>query len=204
MSIIKPHHRTLYGQAGEYDIALSPLCDEHLPLLYQWNADPEVVYWSDGPTAQASDEETVRQIYRAASGCGYCFLVEANGIPIGECLLCEVNVKSVAEKYPEYLDIVQTVTKKYPQHPDIRRIDTLIGEKEYWGRGIGSAFVRMLVDFAFTEEKTDMLYCFAGVHNPRSIKAFTKNGFEVVDQDENDVHLALTRSQYIKSCRACG
>ena len=190
MSIIKPHHVTLRGSTSEYDIVLRPLCDTDLPLLYKWNADPEVVYWSDGPAATPSDAETVHQIYSAASGCGYCFLVEVNGVPIGECLLCDMSI--------------ETVTEKYPQYPDISRIDTLIGEKEYWGRGIGSAFVGMLIDFAFTEEKADMLYCFAGVHNPRSIKAFTKNGFEMVDQDQSDVHLALTRGQYIENGRACG
>ena len=180
MIMIKTHDVTLYGSTSEYDIVLRPLCDTDLPFLYKWNADPEVVYWSDGPTAKPNDEETVHHIYSAASRCGYCFLIEANGMPIGECLLCEMSIETVLEKHPEY--------------PDIRRIDTLIGEKEYWGRGIGSALVRILVDFAFLVEKTDMLYCFAGAHNVRSIKSFTKNGFKIVDQDESDVHLALTRS----------
>jgi hypothetical protein len=42
---------------------LKPLCDGHLPLLYKWNADPEIVYWSDDNDTDVFDEETVRGIY---------------------------------------------------------------------------------------------------------------------------------------------
>ncbi|MHC1694109.1 MAG: hypothetical protein AB9835_02285 [Eubacteriales bacterium] len=43
MSIIKTHDVTLYG-GNDVDIVLRPVCDEHLPYLYKWNADPEVLY----------------------------------------------------------------------------------------------------------------------------------------------------------------
>lgn len=44
MSIIKTHNITLYGGNEIYKIVLRPLSDEHLPLLYKWNADSEVLY----------------------------------------------------------------------------------------------------------------------------------------------------------------
>ncbi len=47
MSIIQ-HDVTLYGGNDAYQIVLRPLSDEHLPYLYQWNADPEVLYWTEG------------------------------------------------------------------------------------------------------------------------------------------------------------
>ena len=184
MSIIKTHDVILYGSVGEYNIILRPLCDDHLPLLYKWNADPEVLYWSEGFDAGINDEADVENIYSKASRCGHCFLVEVNGISIGECLLCDVMVESVFEKYPP--------------NTDIRRIDTLIGEKEYWGCGIGSAFVRMLMDFAFCNEQVDILYCFANDYNERSIKTFTKYGFEIVALEAGEVHLVLTRQKYTR------
>ena len=48
MSIIKSHNITLYGGNDEYKIILRPLSDNYLPLLYKWNSDPEVLYWSEG------------------------------------------------------------------------------------------------------------------------------------------------------------
>ena len=62
MSIIKTHDITLYG-GNDIDIVLRPLCDDHLPLLYKWNSDPEVLYWSDGEDVQAHSAETVHNIY---------------------------------------------------------------------------------------------------------------------------------------------
>ena len=44
MSIIKSHDIILYGSTGNYDIIMRPLCDEHLPFLYKWNVDPDVLY----------------------------------------------------------------------------------------------------------------------------------------------------------------
>ena len=178
MSIIKAHDIILHGYAGEYDITLRPLCDEHLPLLYKWNSDPEVICWSEGPDAKPNTMDDVHHIYKQVSESGYAFLIEADGIAIGECLLCTLNNDSV--------------TKKYPQGTDIRRIDTLIGEKSYWGRGIGTEIIRILVEFAF-RESVDELYVFCGDYNMRSIKTFLKNGFAQVGYEDGEIHLALTR-----------
>ena len=50
MSIIKTHDVTLYGR-NKTSIVLRPLCDDHLPYLYKWCADPDMLYWTEGGTA---------------------------------------------------------------------------------------------------------------------------------------------------------
>ena len=82
MSIIKTHDITLYGGCKD-DIVLRPLSDEHLPYLYKWNADPEVLYWSEIGTENPKlsyGRETVQQIYGGVSQSqnAFCFLIEAN------------------------------------------------------------------------------------------------------------------------------
>ena len=69
MSIIKTHDVTLYGGTGEYDVILRPLCDDHLPLLYKWNADPEILYWTEGgeDVERSYDADTVHHIYGGIS-----------------------------------------------------------------------------------------------------------------------------------------
>lgn len=140
MSIIKTHDITLYG-GNDVDIVLLPLCDEHLPLLYKWCADPEVLYWTEGGSAGTNlsyGADTVHQIYGGVSQNAFCFLIEVNNIPIGECWLQKMNLPDVKAMYPETLDV--------------RRIDMSIGEKAYWNKGIGTQFIGMLVDFAFCGE----------------------------------------------------
>lgn len=82
MAIIKSHDITLRGGNAEYDIVLTPLSDEHLPLLYKWCADPEVLYWTEGGAYDPNlsyDYDTVHDIYGGVSQNAFCFLVEANG-----------------------------------------------------------------------------------------------------------------------------
>ncbi|MCL2775980.1 MAG: GNAT family N-acetyltransferase, partial [Oscillospiraceae bacterium] len=140
MSIIKSHDITLYG-GNDIDIVLRPLCDDHLPLLYKWNTDPEVLYWTEGGTADTNlsyGPDTVHQIYGGDTDKILYFLIEVDGIPIGECWLQKMNLPNVRAMYPETLDV--------------RRIDMSIGEKAYWNRGIGTQFIGMMIDFAFNGE----------------------------------------------------
>ncbi|MCL2408686.1 MAG: GNAT family N-acetyltransferase [Oscillospiraceae bacterium] len=189
MSIIKTHNITLHGSTGEHDITLRPLCDEHLPLLYKWNADPEVLYWCEGEDVQENDADTVHIIYGNVSQAAFCFLVEVDGYPIGGCWLQKMNMKSILERYPS--------------NADVRRIDMMIGEKDYWNRGIGATFIGMLVEFAFSVENVDVLHVFSFDYNVRSQRVFEKNGFRLFMRERSespkakeDVHFQLLREDY--------
>lgn len=101
-----------------------------------------------------------------------------------------MNIPNVIEMYPGL---------------DVRRIDMAIGEKEFWGKGIGTEFIRMLKDFAFIDESVDVLHCFVEDYNLRSQKVFRNNDFKLVRIDElkqpqkgtKKYHFALFKSDYI-------
>ncbi|MDR1692975.1 MAG: GNAT family N-acetyltransferase [Oscillospiraceae bacterium] len=197
MSIIKTHDITLYG-GNKDDIILRPLCDEHLPLLYKWCADPEVLFWTEGGTNDTNlsyGPDTVHAIYGGVSQNAFCFLVEANGIPIGECWLQKMNLPDVIAMYPDTLDV--------------RRIDMSIGEKEYWNKGLGTQFIGMMIDFAFYGENIDVLHCFCEDYNIRSRRMWEKHGFNRVltealepqpQKGKLQFHYTLTRNEFIE-CR---
>jgi len=196
INIIKEHNVTLHGALREHTITLRPLCDDHLPLLYKWNTDPEVLYWNEGPDADPdnNDDETVQSIYEETSNAGYCFIIEIDGTVIGECLLCKMNVDYILEIYPA--------------STDVRRIDILIGEKAFWNMGIGTVTVQMLVNLAFNNEKTDVIYGITGDYNKRSGRVFQKNGFHLFlecptnndpEKDSLEFHYRLTRDEYRKN-----
>lgn len=197
MSIIRTHDITLYG-GNDVDIVLRPLCDAHLPHLYKWCADPEVLYWTEGVTANTNlsyGPETVRQIYGGVSQNALCFLIEADGAPIGECWLQRMNLPEVKALYPDGLDV--------------RRIDMSIGEKAYWGKGIGTQFIGMMVDFAFYGEHVDVLHCFCEDYNVRSRRMWEKHGFaqvlaEPLSQPQKgqwQFHYRLTRQEFMERRR---
>lgn len=163
MSIIREHKISILGKLNGKELLLRPLSDEHLPLLYKWNSDSEVLYWVDGEDVDAYPPEVVNQIYGNISQNNFCFAVEFDGEIIGECWLQRMNLPNVI--------------KMYPAGMDVRRIDMCIGEKEYWSKGIGTALVEMLAEFAFWQEQVDVLHCFCEDYNHRSSRVWEKNGF---------------------------
>jgi RimJ/RimL family protein N-acetyltransferase len=193
MSIIKTHQITLRGGL-DGNIVLRPLRDDHLPYLYKWCADPEVLYWTEGGPADKElsyGPNTVHEIYGTVSQNALCFLIEVDGIPIGECWLQKMNLPDVKAMY---LD-----------GADVRRIDISIGEKAYWGRSIGTTCVRMLIDLAFSRENVDVLHCICEDYNVRSVRMWEKLSFSRVlaeplpqhHKGRYRCHYRLTRQEFL-------
>lgn len=192
MSIIKTHDITLIGGNEQYKIILRPLSDEHLSYLYKWNSDPGVLYWTEGEDVECYMPDVVHQIYGGISQNNFCFVVEVNDKIIGECWLQKMNL-------PE-------VKKMYAADTDVRRIDMSIGEKSYWGKGIGTLFIGMLVKYAFECEHVDVLHCFCEDYNIRSKRVWEKNGFQLILTEEIpqphkgklQYHWRLTKDEFFR------
>ncbi len=182
MSIIRIHTITLTDGNG---LVLRPVSDADIPLLCRLNSDMEVLKWSDGAATEPYDEETVRGIWRYVSQNAHCFIVEVDGVPVGDCWLQKMNV-------PEVLAM-------YPDGTDVRRIDISIGDRRYWGCGIGTRFVGLLLEFAFREECVDVMHCMCDDGNVRSKRIWEKHGFRLVKRElgaEYEDHWQLTRREY--------
>ncbi|HEY5122999.1 MAG TPA: GNAT family protein, partial [Ignavibacteria bacterium] len=58
-------------------------------------------------------------------------------------------------------------------------ISLLIGDKNYWGKGLATEAIKILVDFAFNVLNLHKVYAGYYESNAGSAKAFGKCGFEV-------------------------
>jgi RimJ/RimL family protein N-acetyltransferase len=149
-------------------LVLRPMSEADWDLLFAWNNDPEVLYFSEGDDVTSRSIEEVQEIYRGVSRHAYNFIAELDGTPIGDCWLQEMNLPRILRRYPAALDL--------------RRIDLLIGDKNMWGKGLGTRMIRLLVRFGFESCGADAIFgCDVADYNPRSRRAFEKNGF-VVDR----------------------
>ena len=190
MEIIKPHGVVLRSEYNGYKIVLRSLADADLPNLYRWNADPEVLYWAEGEDIQKYSPEDVEGIYGWISQNNLCFAIEVNGETVGECWLQKMNLPHVKAMYADDLDV--------------RRIDAMIGEKVFWGKGIGTHFVGMLIKYAFENEQVDVLHCLCEDYNRRSCRVFEKNGFTLIlterftepHRGQFQYHWRLTKDEY--------
>lgn len=55
-----------------------------------------------------------------------------------------------------------------------------IGEKSYWGKGIGTAATNLMVDYAFRKLGLVKIYLFVKEGHSAAIKAYTKCGFRII------------------------
>lgn len=188
MSIIQTHDITLQGGNDKYSIVLRPMSDADIPLLVHLNRDPEVLQFVDDDSTEPYTEETVKGVYGYVSPMAYCFIVEVNGQPVGDCWLQKMNEPEISALYPE--------------GTDVRRIDMSIGESSYHGKGIGTMFVGMLIDFAFRVENVEVLHCQCNDDNIRSKKVWEHYGFHLAFQKPRvnkpgfSDHYVLTREEY--------
>jgi aminoglycoside 6'-N-acetyltransferase len=145
------------------DLRLRPMRESDWELLLRWNSDPEVLYYSEGDDVSSYTLDEVQGIYRDASQAGFCFVIEVGGLPVGECWLQRMNLERIIAEHPGL---------------DCRRIDLLIGEKEWWGRGVGTGAIALLTDYGFTTAGADAIFgCDIADYNPRSRRAFEKAGY---------------------------
>jgi RimJ/RimL family protein N-acetyltransferase len=138
------------------------LIEEDWDILAKWGRDPEVLYFTEGDDVKAYSLEEIQGVYRQTSRNAFCFLAELDGAPLGEGWLQKMNIREISERHPG---------------KDLRRIDLSIGEKRLWGKGWGSKMIALLTGFGFDAENAAAIYGLVEGHNPRSRRAFEKNGY---------------------------
>ena len=164
MQRLREHNITLRGER----LVLRPMTEHDWDIIQKWESDPEVLYYFDGDWIEDRELETTQMIYRGVSQTAFMFLAEFDARPIGCCWLQKMNLERVLERFPG---------------KDIRRIDLAIGEKELWGKGLGTEMIRILTDFGFGRENADAIFgCSVADYNPRSRRAFERNGYTVFQQ----------------------
>jgi len=100
---------------------------------------------------------------------------------------------------------IENVKAMYKETEDVRRIDMVIGEKNYRSKGIGTVFVKMLIEYSFEHGNVDVLHCFSDDYNKRSQKIFQKNGFTLIFEEalplnykgKMTYHYRLTKNEYL-------
>jgi Acetyltransferases, including N-acetylases of ribosomal proteins len=182
MSIIRKHDYVLKKD----NIRLRPMTDDDLDLLMMLNSDLEVLYWSDEDATTAYTMDRVIGIYGSVSQNAWCFIIEYNGIEIGECWLQKMNMQYILEEFPREI---------------IYRIDISIGIKTYWNQGIGHRVIKLLTEFGFVRQNADKIFYLVEEKNKRSVRAAEKAGYVVHaiydhDSEYYDVNMIMTRTEY--------
>ncbi len=152
----------LYGQ----NIYLRLLSTDDISDAYvSWMNDYEVVKYTESRFCPQS-KETIRQfVINVSDANNFLFGIfsKQSDIHIGNIKLGSINW---IHRYGD--------------------IGIIIGDKQYWGQGIATETIALIVDYAFNQLNLHKLIAGAYEYNVGSIKAFKKNGFneEFVEKEK--------------------
>lgn len=143
-------------------VLLRPHQRADLAFFLAWYADPEVARLIRHDRTPLSPEE-IRRYFEdtllalSAAGHGFAIVEAESDRLLGTCSLTDFSTDG---------------------HEAILRI--LIGPRTHWGKGYGTAALRLLLTYGFEVLclRTVRLHVFAD--NPRAVRAYLKLGFQVV------------------------
>lgn len=142
-------------------VVIRPIERSDLPIVVKWWNDPEVMYYAnDNPDPHKTLQELEIQ-YDNEKGewASYMerFVIETNnGQLIGDIM------------YHGYRSDIKSV-----------RLGVFIGEKAYWGRGLGTEAIRLFLGYLFEYKKVHKVELTVSAFNHRAIRAFGKCGFSI-------------------------
>jgi len=79
------------------------------------------------------------------------------------------------------------------------RFGLLIGNKNYWGKGIGVEATRLVVDYAFSKMGLNRIIVSAYLENKPAVKVYEKSGFKVDEIKKGDKRLGKLFDQLAMS-----
>lgn len=184
MSIIKTHDYVLKRD----NIKLRPMTDEDLDIIFEWNSDAEVLYWCEGDDVESYELEDIQSIYGQVSQNAWCFIIEYDKTPVGDCWLQRMNMQHIIDEFPDEV---------------IYRIDITMS-KNYWNKGIGTRVVKMLTEFGFARKHAEKIFYLVGDYNKRSIRVAEKAGYKIhamieaegTKKAKFDIDMVMTRTEF--------
>lgn len=144
-------------------VRLRPATLDDVPVLKEWDEDPDVVASSGDDDFYDWEVEIPRTVpWREL------LVAEHDGIPIGF-----VQIIDAREEESHYWgDDVP---------PNLHAIDIWIGAAEHRGRGLGSEMMRQALDRCFADPRVEAVLIDPLVTNTRAIRFYERLGFRYVE-----------------------
>ncbi|MFW6030729.1 MAG: GNAT family N-acetyltransferase [Halanaerobiales bacterium] len=142
---------------------------EDYSLFVTWLSDLDVCEYYEGRTKPFSYEMVLEKFQERAKG---------NDIVTVGIIEYESKAIGFVQFYPtkpgEYheSDVIDRTKFKISYGMDI-----VIGDKNYWNKGIGSHTIKLMSKYLFSEKKADILLIAPQAWNKRAIYCYEKSGF---------------------------
>ena len=138
-----------------------------LPLMLKWLTDNRVLEFYEGRDVRFNMETLAEHFLEEISD-GFRMIIEYNGQAVG---------------YGQAYQLSGEMFEEYDYHNDGRVVfvmDQFIGEPDYWNRGIGSEFLKMMSSYLKTNKGASCILLDPHKSNPRAIRAYEKAGLKII------------------------
>ncbi len=159
------------------DIRVRTLNDNDFPLLLKWLTDERVLEFYEGRDKKYTLEDIKKHFSEKWKDEVFRIIIEYQGNPIGYGQI----YKMYDELYDDY---------HYPRNNEIvYGMDQFIGEPNFWSKGIGTKYTKMIFDFLKKERNVDAVILDPHQDNKRAIRMYQKVGFRIIDDlPEHELH----------------
>ncbi|MBE3559290.1 MAG: GNAT family N-acetyltransferase [Ktedonobacteraceae bacterium] len=159
------------------EVTLRPLEPDDIDQLYSWESDSELnilAGWSPLRSRAAFRQVHEQRIMHPPDD------LVTLGIQVGERLVGYVQLAQIEREERR------------------AAVGILIGDKQAWGRGIGSAALRILLDYAFTIEELERVYAETYSFNTRSFRLMERVGFQLEGtMRQHEIHNGIRQDMHL-------
>ena len=149
------------------EILIRDFAESDLPLMFKWLTNDTVLEYYEGRDVRFT-METLSALYLEEIPDGFRVIFEYLGIPVGY----GQAYRLIGEMFDEY---------DYPDKGQtVFAMDQFIGEPEYWNRGIGTSFLKLMADYLKEQKSADRILLDPHKNNFRAIRAYEKAGFRII------------------------
>lgn len=152
------------------NLRVRTLTEEDFPIMLKWLTDDRVLEFYDGRDTHFT-LETLKERYSERWETPYHrVIIEYEDVPIGYGQIFRLD----AELYEEY---------QYTDNGEtVYAADQFIGVPEYWNRGIGTLYMKTILDHLKTVENADAVVLDPHKDNERALHVYEKVGFRLLGQ----------------------
>ncbi|KAB3525747.1 GNAT family N-acetyltransferase [Alkaliphilus serpentinus] len=144
-------------------------CLEDYSLLTKWLSDPSVAQYYEGKSKLYDMEKVLMKFGPYARGEERVIpcIIEYQNTPIGYIQY----YKAHPDEYDESKVVDMT------KYKNTHGADIIIGETQFWNKGIGTNVIQMMIRFLFENENADIIFIDPQTWNKRAIRCYEKSGF---------------------------
>ena len=152
----------------EKEISLRLLNEQDKNLLLKWLTDERVLNFWEGKSAVFDLDRITEDFYGEENVEVIRTIIEYQGQAIGYLQMYKLDNEAL-EEYS-----YQSTNKV------IYGVDQFIGEPEYWNKGVGTKFMRLVLQYLTNSKGAEIVILDPHADNPRAIRCYEKVGFKKI------------------------